>query len=156
MIIQDSKKRLIPLLSIAVFSSLLFVGVESAISAEAPLEELDKGILKGVEYCDNGEKALKGKVKDIAQFQFTRSGTIMTAMVSTIGGESFDLTGNILANNSKKGVFQLFGMSPTGTEMAMNGKYVLNKDGSLKLVGGAFQAQDLTALCLSAGSFKAK
>jgi hypothetical protein len=164
MLNQTSGKRLIQLLAITFLSSLLLTSVASA-------ETLGKGLIKGVEYCHdplNTEKAPKTKIKDLASYEITRTGTGLTAVVDTFDkatqaptGDTFTLSGNILANKKpKSGVFQLFGEGiDPDIEMAMNGKYKQNGAGEMTLVSGAFQSQDLTDLaspCLSAGSFKAK
>jgi hypothetical protein len=164
MLNQTSGKRLIQLLAITFVASLLLTGVASA-------EILGKGTIKGVEYCHdplNPNKAPKTKIKDLASYVITRTGTVLDADIDVFDkatklstGESFVLTGNILANkNPKAGVFQLFGVGGPGTvDMAMNGKYKQNSIGEITLVSGAFQSQDLTVAaepCLSAGKFKAK
>jgi hypothetical protein len=164
MLNQTSGKKLIQLLAITFLSSLLLTSVASA-------ETLGKGIIKGVEYCHdplNEKKAPKSKVKDLASYEIIRTGTVLTADIDIFDkttklptGDTFTLSGNILANkNPKAGVFQLFGVGDPGTvDMAMNGKYKQDGLGNIKLVSGAFQSQDLTDTaepCLSAGSFKAK
>jgi hypothetical protein len=160
---QASGKKLIQLLAITFLSSLLLASVASA-------ETLGKGIIKGVAYCHDPlkpEKALKSKVKEIASYEITRVGTDLTADITILDEnglptlETFTLAGNILANkNPKAGVFQVFGVgTDPDIEMAMNGKYKQDGVGTLKLVSGAFQSQDLTdpaEPCLSAGGFKAK
>jgi hypothetical protein len=164
MLNQTSGKRLIQLLAITFVSSLLLTGVASA-------EILGKGTIKGVEYCHDPlkpEKALKTKIKDLASYEITRAGTVLTADIDLFDkttklptGDTFTLNGNILANKKPKaGVFQLFGVGiDPDIQMAMNGKYKQDGVGNLKLVSGAFQSQDLTVAaepCLSAGKFKAK
>lgn len=148
-------KRLIRLLSITLFSSLLFVGVPPAQG------EILDGIVKSLSYCDDGLRdgisAPKKKVIEIAQFDVDGSGfPLLTATVIVVDGPTFTLSGNALARNAKSGVFQLFGDDGAMTEVAMNGKYKLNGEGTLVVVAGAFQAQDLDELCITFGKLKAK
>lgn len=155
MVYQASKKKLVRLLSVAVFSSLLFVGTIGVNSAQA--EMLD-GSLKNLEYCDDGsgnDLAEKFKLIDIASFDITQAGTVMTASIVVTGGSTFTMSGNTISKSPRAGVFQIFGNDGGTGDLAMNGKYKLNDVGTLLKVAGIFQAQDLGDLCISAGKFKA-
>lgn len=150
-------KRLIRVLSITVFSSLLFVGVVNVTSAQA---EILDGLVKSVAFCDDGSgnnTAIKEKVLDIASFDITQAGTVMTASIVVTGGPTFTMSGNTISKSPRAGVFQIFGNDGAFGDLAMNGKYKLNKAGTTLLkIAGIFQAQDLGDLCISAGKFKAK
>ena len=152
---QIKRKKLIRLLSVAIFFSLLFVGVVNVTPAQA--EMLD-GPVKSVAFCDDGfgnNTGVKEKVIDIASFDITQAGTLMTASIVT-GGATFTMSGNTISKSPTAGVFQIFGNDGGTSDLAMNGKYKLNKAGTTLLkIAGIFQAQDLGDLCISAGKFKA-
>jgi hypothetical protein len=153
----SNTKRLFLLTLNTVFASLLFVGVAGMTPAQA--EILNNGLFKGIEYCDDGQDlgiAEKRKFKDPFEVDINRSGTDISATVTASDASVFVLNGNILAKNAKSGVFQLFGQNSFTAELAMNGKYKLNKDESLKIISGAFQGQDGFSRCIFAGKFKAK
>jgi hypothetical protein len=152
-----SIKKLIRLLSVTIFASLLLVGAAGVTSAQA--EVLD-GLVKGVSFCDDGLgegiSDPKKKVIDIAGFNVDASGIPTLLVTVTLDGQVINMSGNALAKNVKSGVFQLFGDDGALTDLAMNGKYKLNNDGTLVAIAGAFQAQDLGDLCITIGKFKAK
>lgn len=152
---QIKRKKLIRLLSVAVFSSLLFVGIVNVTPAQA---EILDGLVKNVAFCDDGNgnnTAFKEKVIDIASFDITQAGTVMTASIVVTGGSTFTMSGNTISRTPKAGFFQIFGNDGGTGDLAMNGKYKLNDVGTLIKVAGIFQAQDLGDLCISAGKFKA-
>ena len=151
---QASKKRLIHLLSVAIFSSLLFVGVIGVNSAHA---EILDGSLKNLEFCDDGlgnDTGVIEKLLNVGVFNVTQTGTLMEASITIDGVQTFTMTGNILESSAKGGVFQIFGTDGPMRDLAMNGKYKL-KGGALAQIAGQFQAQDLDTLCISLGKFKA-
>ena len=138
---------------ITIFSTLLFVGLADVTNSQA--ENLD-GIVKGVSFCDDGQGvAVKEKRINLAMFDIDQSGVPAITALVTVDGTVFSLSGNALAKNTIFGVFQLFGDDGATSELAMNGKYKLDGNGTLVKVSGIFQTQDLGALCITLGKFKA-
>lgn len=162
---QTNKNKFFQLLSITVFSSLLFVGVTGVTNAQA---EVLEGILSTKDLCDNGlGDGEKGTSKSPIVLTLTKPVTPGDPTFSFVV-EIFDDLGNVdvtLAGNSivfggkgKSGIFSFAGDDGGDLAVIIQGKVTLNKaETDIIKASGKLLFQDITpgAACLGIGKFKA-
>ena len=125
---------------VTIFSVLWLIGGMGVNSTQA--EILDNGIAKVLSFCDDGSGgALKEKFTNIAMADIDLTTFPNILATVSIGETDFLMIGVALAKNAKSGVFQLFGDDGVTSELAMNGKYKLDGNGTLVKVSGIFQTR---------------
>ncbi|MDH3256016.1 MAG: hypothetical protein OEM27_00190 [Nitrospinota bacterium] len=164
---QTNNKRLIHLLSIMVFFSLLFVGVAGVTNAQAQMApDFLAGTVKGTEVCDNGTGVgVNDRVKIPISIIITTGS--FPFFIATVTTPTYSTSGNGYAfsrKNTKRGVF-VFDTGggiviPDPRYLTISGKYKRNSAGEVVKLSGSFTLQDRSggpgAVCIVTGRFKAK
>ena len=143
---------------IVVFSSMMILGTGNPNSAQAEIQDnvLD-GLVKGKMLCDGDTK--KSKVKKEVWIQLLGNPPTLAALVTIEEQYTFALEGTSEFKGKgkvkKNGFFLLSGQDDLGSDLTLNAKFILNKDGTIFKVQGKFELLNPDKTCLTKGKFKA-
>jgi hypothetical protein len=145
---------------IVIFSGVMILGTGNSNSAQAgELDNVLDGLAKGKGLCDGETK--KSKFKRGIWVQIVGDAPNLAALVTIDGLMTFELSGTSSIQTTKKGkkkpkgVFLLSGNDDMTSELTLNGKFNLNKEGTIFKVGGKFELLNTDGNCLVRGKFKA-
>jgi hypothetical protein len=143
---------------IVVFSGVMILGTGNSNSAQA--EKLDNvldGLVKGKMLCDGDTK--KSKVKKPVWIQLLGEYPPTAALVTIQDAYTFELAGTSAFKGrgkvKKNGFFLFSGQDDLGSDLTLNAKFKLKKDGTIFKVQGKFELLNPDKTCLTKGKFKA-